>query len=99
MSPTRSDPHTTPPPPDQTTANASSSSRGGDLGQSSRSRVGFVDSPEVVNVVGYSTDDDVPFEPTTSWGETRGEGGREFCVFEERRMFSFPITVCFTSVG
>ena len=45
---------------------------GGGLGQSSRSRVGFVDSPEVVNVVDYFAGDDTPVEPASSWGEPRG---------------------------
>jgi hypothetical protein len=85
VSPTRSSSHTPtlPPPPDHTqqqssgptTTNASTSGGGGGgIVQSSRS-VGFVDSPEVVNVVGYTTDDEVPIEPTTSWGQTLVRGG------------------------
>ena len=87
VSPTRSSSHTPtlPPPPDHTqrqssgptTTNASTSGGGGGgIVQSSRS-VGFVDSPEVVNVVGYTTDDEVPIEPTTSWGELRETGVRK----------------------
>ena len=34
---------------------------------SSRGRVGFVESPEILNV---ETEDYVPQEPTTSWGES-----------------------------
>ena len=43
---------------------------GGEIVQSSRSRVGFADSPEIVNVVEVvEHTDDMPIEPSTSWGE------------------------------
>ncbi|CAI7997751.1 Inactive rhomboid protein 1 [Geodia barretti] len=82
VSPTSSSSHIPlPPPPYHTqqqssgpTTNARTTGGGGGIVQSSRS-VGFVDSPEVVTVVGYTTDDEVPMEPTTSWGQTLVRGG------------------------
>ena len=84
VSPTSSSSHIPlPPPPYHTqqqssgpTTNARTTGGGGGIVQSSRS-VGFVDSPEVVTVVGYTTDDEVPIEPTTSWGELREMGVRK----------------------
>ena len=44
---------------------------GSEVAQSSRSHVGFADSPEVVDIVEYTeqAENDMPPEPSTSWGE------------------------------
>lgn len=42
-------------------------SDGGVIVESSRSRVGFVDSPEIVNIA--VVEEHPPVEPSTSWGE------------------------------
>ena len=96
VAPSRPNTHTpVPPPQQQTEPSANSSSNGGGVGggrepgQPSRSRVGFVDSPEVVNMVGYSDGNGVPVEPTISWGELR-ERERE----REREYVCVCVCVC-----